>query len=131
VQGHFDGVDVDYETLAHTTKPRLAVRVRRAYDRFVADLCPALRAHGKQCVVTVMQRADDSTRVIAYTATKTSLMKVELGIPLYGRDFSHHDGVALTSSAARALADGMAGAAYWAATMDAPGTWSAVRRAAG
>jgi spore germination protein YaaH len=220
--GHYDGIDVDYETLAHTTDPHQAMRVQHAFDLFVSDLCNALHAHGKQCTVTVMPRVDDSARVwlgkvipavydygaiaaaadrmrvmaydehsasfgpgpvagypwvkrvIAYTATKTALNKVELGIPLYGRDFARHNSVAVSSDealalarrygatprfdaaqreetfryrsngvrhtvwfsspravAARtslALADSMAGAAYWAATMDAPGTWRAVRR---
>ncbi|HVV74788.1 MAG TPA: glycosyl hydrolase family 18 protein [Mycobacteriales bacterium] len=224
VDGHYDGIDIDYETLAHTKSSTRALQVRHAFDRFVTDLCPALRAHGKQCAVTVMPRVDDSTRVvlgkvipgvydyaaiaaaadrmrvmaydehsgrfgpgpvagfpwvrrvIAYTASKTPLSKVELGIPLYGRDFSRHDSVAVSSSEAMTLArqhrvrphfdtaqreetfryrshgvrhtvwfsspravaartrlavsDGMGGAAYWAATLDLPGTWKAVRRAA-
>lgn len=220
---HYAGIDIDYETLAHTKSAKRALRVRHAFDRFVPDLCNALRAHGKVCTITVMPRTGDRTRVwlgkvipgvydyraiaaaadrmrvmaydehgagsaagpvagypwvkrvIAYTASKAPLAKVELGIPLYGRDFSHHAGVALTGSqaldlarhhgatphfdpiqreatfhyrahgvrhtvwfssphavAARtrlARADGLAGAAYWAAGQGPAGTWNAVRRA--
>ncbi|HWC33839.1 MAG TPA: glycosyl hydrolase family 18 protein [Mycobacteriales bacterium] len=151
-RGHFAGIDIDYETLAHTRSTRLALRVRRAFDRFVPELCDALRAHGKTCTVTVMPRVDDSTRVwlgkvipgvydyaalasaadrirvmaydehgasskagpvagypwvkqvIAYSESKAPAAKIELGIPLYGRDFAHHTGVALTGAQALALA---------------------------
>jgi spore germination protein YaaH len=223
-RGHYAGIDIDYETLAHTTRTNVALRVRAAFSRFVNELCDALRAHGKRCIVTVMPRIDDSThvwlgkvipgvydygalavaadrlrvmaydqhsrrfgpgpiagypwvkRVIAYTASKTPLEKVELGIPLYGRDFAHGDSTSLSSDQARAIArtrgikprfdraqreatfryrangvrhtvwfssaravatrtrlaaaSGMAGAAYWAATYELPGTWKAVRHAA-
>lgn len=225
VGGHFAGIDIDYETLAHTKDPKRATRVRHVFDDFVADLCAALHRHDKLCTITVMPRLDDSMdvalgkvipgvydygaiaavadrlrvmaydqhsrrfgpgpiagypwvkRVIAYTASKTSLDRVELGIPLYGRDFANHDSVSLSGSAALALArrhhvtphfdtrqreatfryrthgaphtvwfsspdavaartrlakaDGMAGAAYWAADLDVAGTWRAVRRAEG
>ncbi len=224
-QGHYPAIDIDYETLAHTKRRSTALRVRSAFDRFVTDLCDALHARHKRCIVTVMPRADDRRRValgkvmpavydyaaigaavdrlrvmaydqhsrkfgpgpvagyrwvkriIAYTASKTPLSKVELGIPLYGRDFAHHDSVSITSDQARAIArrhgvtphldpvareatfryrshgvrhtvwysspravaartrlaraDGMAGAAYWAATQELPRTWKAVRRTLG
>jgi hypothetical protein len=222
VRGHYAGIDIDYETLAHTTRPSVALRVRAAFATFVADLCDALHSHDKRCIVTVMPRVDDSTRVwlgkvtpgvydygaiaanvdrmrvmaydqhsrrfgpgpvagypwvrrvIAYTADNAPLAKVELGIPLYGRDFARDDSISVTSEQARAIArrhgvrphfdrtqreatfryrsDGirhtvwfanphavaartrlaaahdMAGAAYWAATYELPGTWAAVRR---
>lgn len=152
VRGRYAGIDIDYETLAHTTRPHQARRVRAAFDRFVDDLCPALHRHGKTCSVTVMPRVDDSyrrwhrilipavydyrtiartadrmrvmaydehgrnsnagpiagapwvRRVIAYTATKARLAKVQLGIPTYGRDFSHHASIAMSTPAALALA---------------------------
>ncbi|HVT65545.1 MAG TPA: glycosyl hydrolase family 18 protein [Mycobacteriales bacterium] len=151
-RGHYAGVDIDYETLAHTKKPSVALQVRSAFTEFVADLCHSLRSHSMKCDITVMPRVDDSTRVwlgrvtpgvydyasiaaaadrmrvmaydqhshqfgpgpvagypwvkrvITYAAGKTSLVKVELGIPLYGRDFAGHDSVAVTSNAALALA---------------------------
>jgi spore germination protein len=56
VSGGYDGLDVNYEHLALTTDPAVARRVRGAFTRFVADLCPALRGVGKQCSVTVMPR---------------------------------------------------------------------------
>jgi spore germination protein YaaH len=151
-RGHYAGNDIDYETLAHTKRSPVALHVRAAFTKFVADLCDALRVHDKSCTVTVMPRVDDSTRVwlgkvtpavydygsiaaaadrmrvmaydqhsrrfgpgpvagypwvkrvIAYTASKAPLTKVELGIPLYGRDFARHDSTSITSDQARAIA---------------------------
>jgi spore germination protein len=54
--GGYDGLDVDYEHLALTTRPATARRVRAAFTAFVGELCPALRAAGKACSVTVMPR---------------------------------------------------------------------------
>ncbi len=59
----FDGVDLDFEHLALTTKSSTATSVRIGYSAFVRQLCDRLRAVSKTCVVTVMPRTSDSQAV--------------------------------------------------------------------
>jgi spore germination protein YaaH len=58
-EGRFDGIDLDYEHLALTTRPAVAAGVRASFSAFVSELCPRLRRAGKRCVVTVMPRTKD------------------------------------------------------------------------
>jgi spore germination protein len=131
----YTGVDVNYESLALTTDPAQAAAVRTAFTAFATDLCDALLAAARTCVLTVMPRTDDSWSVwrsklipavydyaalgavadrvrvmaydqhaphtapgpiagypwvqaiAAYTAAHVPPHKVDLGIPLYGRDW--------------------------------------------
>lgn len=131
----YTGLDLDYEDLALTGRPRQADRVRRAYTAFVRELCPRVQRLGKDCVITVMSRTADQPRmvqgrlltsvfdytaisraasrmrvmtydqhtrrdgpgpvaglpwvkkVIAYIKAHTDASKVELGVPLYGRNW--------------------------------------------
>lgn len=131
----YDGIDIDYETLAVTTRAAQAARVRSAYSAFVRDLCARMSSLHKRCVITVMARTDDSEtttqgrlstwvfdyraicpvatrirvmaydqhtrytrpgpvagwgwdqRVIGYVRSTCDPSKVELGVPLYGRDW--------------------------------------------
>ncbi len=59
----FDGIDLDFEHLALTTKASTATSVRIGYTAFVRQLCDGLRAVAKTCVVTVMPRTSDSEAV--------------------------------------------------------------------
>jgi spore germination protein YaaH len=147
----YAGVEFNYESLALTTDPAMAERVRDGFSAFATDACGALHAALKSCVMTVMPRTDDSTsvwrsklipavydyavlgavadtvRVMAYdqhapntgpgpiagypwvraiaeyTRSKIPPHKVELGIPLYGRDWAPGSGTD-TDTAPAALA---------------------------
>ncbi|WP_205470914.1 glycosyl hydrolase family 18 protein [Nocardioides sp. SYSU D00038] len=217
----YAGLDLDYEQLALTTDRALGRRVRAAFTALVSDLCPALRAVGRDCSVTVMPRwherpvvwrgvllpwvydyealgaSVDRLRVMAYdqhagkgagpvaglpwvrrvarfAAARVPGERVQLGVPTYGRDFTRRGSRSLVGAEALRLARrhgvrprwdarqaeltfryrtrgtwhrvwsssprsvavrsrlarelGLAGAAYWAAGLTAPGTWAAVRR---
>jgi spore germination protein len=148
----YDGIDLNYEQLALTTSPTTARRVRAAYSAMVTDVCAALRAAHRQCVVTVMPRTDDSyavwrskltpavydyralgaaattlrvmaydqhapntapgpvggypwtSAVAGYTRSRVSPGKVELGAPLYGRDWRAGTATTVSAPQARALA---------------------------
>ncbi len=223
VRSHgYDGIDLDYENLALTTRPAVARRVRSAFSAFVTDLCGELRTLDKECSITVMPRTSDRLsvwrgklipgvydyrvlgrqasrmrvmaydqhasgtaagpiagfpwvkRIASYVARTAPVARTELGVPTYGRDwtgkvaksltrrqavdlarthgvrprfdrkqreltfgyraggvahrvwFSNPRAVAARHALARRL--GFAGAAYWAAGLEQPGTWSAVRR---
>lgn len=54
----FDGVDLNYEHPALTTKRRKAHRVRGALNKFFPHVCRALQRNDRQCVVTVMPRSE-------------------------------------------------------------------------
>ncbi|WP_406112822.1 glycosyl hydrolase family 18 protein [Streptomyces sp. NBC_01014] len=63
----YDGVDLDYETIAPT--PDAAYRkVRAAFAEFVTELCAALHARHKQCVVTVSPQTATTGRIWDYAA---------------------------------------------------------------
>ncbi|MET9293936.1 glycosyl hydrolase family 18 protein [Streptomyces sp. NPDC003077] len=58
--GGYDGLDLDYETMANGGDATQRRRVRDGYAALVADLCARLRTRGKQCVITATARADDT-----------------------------------------------------------------------
>jgi spore germination protein len=148
----YDGLDFNYERLALTTSPVAAAKVRSSFNAFIKEVCSALRSAGKQCVVTVMPRTDDSyavwrsklipgvydyavlgaastkLRVMAYdqhapntsagpiagypwtaaiaryTKSKVAASKVEMGVPLYGRNWASGTASTVTTPQAIALA---------------------------
>jgi spore germination protein len=164
----YDGIDLNYEQLALTTSPATARRVRSAYSAMVTDVCAALHAAHRQCVVTVMPRTDDSfavwrstlipevydyrglgiaattLRVMAYdqhaphtapgpvggfpwtsavaasTRSRVSPGKVELGAPLYGRDWRAGTATTVSAPQARALAARHHRPVLYDATQQAP-----------
>jgi spore germination protein YaaH len=59
----YRGIDIDYESLALTTSPRLALKVQRSFTIFIDDLCRRMRRLHKVCVVTVMPRTSDELTV--------------------------------------------------------------------
>lgn len=63
----YDGVDIDYETIT-TTATATYQKVRSAYAAFVTDLCAALHARHKQCVVTVSAQTAGTGRIWDYAA---------------------------------------------------------------
>ncbi|MGG2460078.1 glycosyl hydrolase family 18 protein [Streptomyces sp. RGM 3693] len=52
----YDGLDLDYETMAVTGDAAARARVRSGYVRLVDELCAHLHRRGRTCVVTVMPR---------------------------------------------------------------------------
>ncbi|WP_203232528.1 glycosyl hydrolase family 18 protein [Streptomyces sp. 769] len=52
----YDGIDLDYETMAVTGDAAARARVRSGYVTLVGELCARLHGSGKACVVTVMPR---------------------------------------------------------------------------
>ncbi|MFK0294097.1 glycosyl hydrolase family 18 protein [Streptomyces sp. NPDC090442] len=50
----YDGIDLDYETMAVTGDAATRERVRSGYVALVGELCARLHRRGKTCVVTVM-----------------------------------------------------------------------------
>ncbi|WP_329126519.1 glycosyl hydrolase family 18 protein [Streptomyces sp. NBC_01465] len=76
----YDGIDIDYETIAPTPTAKYRT-VRAGYASFVTALCKALHARHKQCIITVspqtaatgriwnypvIGRAADRVRIMAY-----------------------------------------------------------------
>ncbi|WP_050514828.1 glycosyl hydrolase family 18 protein [Streptomyces rimosus] len=62
----YDGVDLDYETMATTGTARMRDRVRTGYALFADELCAKLHARGKSCVITVMARTANSGKAYDY-----------------------------------------------------------------
>ncbi|MFF3274212.1 glycosyl hydrolase family 18 protein [Streptomyces chrestomyceticus] len=62
----YDGVDLDYETMATTGSARTRERVRTGYALFADELCARLHAKGKSCVITVMARTGTSGKAYDY-----------------------------------------------------------------
>ena len=54
----FDGIDLNYEHPALTTKRTKAHRVRDALNKFFPHVCRALQRNDRRCVVTVMPRTE-------------------------------------------------------------------------
>ncbi|MGV4927728.1 glycosyl hydrolase (plasmid) [Streptomyces sp. BHT-5-2] len=52
----YDGIDLDYETMAVTGGAAAEARVRSGYVALVGELCARLHARGRTCVVTLMPR---------------------------------------------------------------------------
>ncbi|MEU5211156.1 glycosyl hydrolase family 18 protein [Streptomyces sp. NPDC020742] len=52
----YDGIDLDYETMAVSKDKAVRERVRTGYAALARDLCGRLHARDKQCVVTVPAR---------------------------------------------------------------------------
>lgn len=59
----YTGLDLNYEAMADTTDLRQARATRAGYSALVAQLCPALRAAGRTCTVTVIARTGDRPAV--------------------------------------------------------------------
>lgn len=59
----FDGIDLNYEHPALTTRRRKAQRVRDAMNEFFPHVCRALRRNNSQCVVTVMPRTESKRTI--------------------------------------------------------------------
>jgi len=164
----YDGVDFNYERLALTTSPATAARVRSSFSTFIKEVCSGLRSAGKQCVVTVMPRTDDTysvwrsklipgvydyavlgaastkLRVMAYdqhapntsagpiagypwvaaiaryTKAKVAVSKVEMGVPLYGRNWASGTASTVTARQAIALAVKYKAKIVYDATQKAP-----------
>ncbi|MFI1808797.1 glycosyl hydrolase family 18 protein [Streptomyces sp. NPDC020422] len=66
-KGAYDGLDLDYETIA-TTGDATYAAVRDGYAALVADVCARLHARAKTCVVTLMPKTAGSGRVWDYAA---------------------------------------------------------------
>ncbi|MFH9419409.1 glycosyl hydrolase family 18 protein [Streptomyces sp. NPDC017529] len=62
----YDGIDLDYETMATTGTARMRDRVRTGYALFADELCARLHAKGKLCVITVMARTGNSGKAYDY-----------------------------------------------------------------
>ncbi|MET9549903.1 glycosyl hydrolase family 18 protein [Streptomyces sp. NPDC006627] len=62
----YDGLDLDYETIAPTGDADYE-KVRDGYATMVTDLCRALRALRKECVITVSPKTAGTGRVWDYT----------------------------------------------------------------
>ncbi|MEU9125703.1 glycosyl hydrolase family 18 protein [Streptomyces sp. NPDC048506] len=62
----YDGIDLDYETMAVTGDAAAREQVRTGYDALVEDLCARLHDRDKQCVVTVMARVRGSGTAFDY-----------------------------------------------------------------
>ncbi|MFG2206582.1 glycosyl hydrolase family 18 protein [Streptomyces sp. NPDC048638] len=62
----YDGIDLDYETMAVTGDRAARERVRTGYNLLTRDLCARLHARGKQCVVTVLARVRGSGEAYDY-----------------------------------------------------------------
>ncbi|MGW7197454.1 glycosyl hydrolase family 18 protein [Streptomyces chryseus] len=65
--GDYDGLDLDYESIAATGDAAYE-RVRAGYAELVTDLCSGLRAMDKQCVVTVSPKTASTGRIWDYAA---------------------------------------------------------------
>ncbi|MCW2927403.1 MAG: peptidoglycan hydrolase [Thermoleophilia bacterium] len=164
----YDGIDLDYETIALTTSARRAIRIRAGFTALVRELCPVLRARGKQCLVTVMPRtsarfevwhgvlipavydyaalaaAADRMRVMAYdqhthttspgpiagmpwvrqvatyARSAAPVAKLELGIPLYGRNWGGGAVRVVLGPEAERLRRSVGAARRWSAVEQAP-----------
>ncbi|MEV0370805.1 glycosyl hydrolase family 18 protein [Streptomyces sp. NPDC050636] len=62
----YDGVDLDYETMAVTGGKAARERVRTGYNALAGELCARLHARDKQCVITVLARVRGSGEVYDY-----------------------------------------------------------------
>ncbi|MFH8552932.1 glycosyl hydrolase family 18 protein [Streptomyces celluloflavus] len=62
----YDGIDLDYETMAVTGDEATRERVRTGYDTLTTELCARLHADGRQCVVTVPPRARGTAAAFDY-----------------------------------------------------------------
>ncbi|MFI9045371.1 glycosyl hydrolase family 18 protein [Streptomyces sp. NPDC053427] len=50
----YDGIELDYETMATTGDRATQERVRTGFNLLTRDLCARLHARGKECVITVL-----------------------------------------------------------------------------
>ncbi|MCK7625674.1 glycosyl hydrolase family 18 protein [Streptomyces sp. RS10V-4] len=64
----YDGLDLDYETMAVTGSTADRARVRTGYPALVAELCGRLHRSGRTCVVTVMPRIRGAGAAFDYRA---------------------------------------------------------------
>ncbi|MER8041347.1 glycosyl hydrolase family 18 protein [Streptomyces sp. NPDC094032] len=76
-KGDYDGLDLDYETLA-TTGDATYAAVRDGYAALVTDVCARLRARALTCVVTVMPKTATTGRVWDYAALGKAADRVRI-----------------------------------------------------
>ncbi|GAA2769564.1 glycosyl hydrolase family 18 protein [Streptomyces showdoensis] len=76
-KGDYDGLDLDYETLA-TTGDATYAAVRDGYAALVTELCARLRARAKSCLVTVMPKTAATGRVWDYAALGKAADRVRI-----------------------------------------------------
>lgn len=62
----YDGLDLDYESMAVTHDKEVRARVRTGYSALVRQLCARLHARDAQCVVTVPARVRGSGEAFDY-----------------------------------------------------------------
>ena len=64
LSGDYDGLDLDYETIARTKNINIALKTRPAYTVLVQDVCAALHNIHKTCIITVMPRSSNVPTVL-------------------------------------------------------------------
>jgi len=60
---NYDGLDLDYESIARTRDVNRALKTRLAYTALVQDVCSALHSIHKTCIITVMPRSSDNPTI--------------------------------------------------------------------
>ncbi|GHH53090.1 glycosyl hydrolase family 18 protein [Streptomyces candidus] len=76
-RGDYDGLELDYETLAPTGDARYKA-VRDGYAALVTDLCRVLHAARKTCAVAVTPQTDGSGRIWDYPALGRAADRVRI-----------------------------------------------------
>ncbi|CAM5315048.1 glycoside hydrolase [Streptomyces spiroverticillatus] len=76
-RGDYDGLELDYETIAPTPEPAYR-KVRAGYAALVTDLCAALHKRGKTCAVAVTPQTDGSGRIWDYPALGRAADRVRI-----------------------------------------------------
>ncbi|KPC59709.1 glycosyl hydrolase family 18 protein [Streptomyces chattanoogensis] len=79
----YDGVDLDYESMAETGDRATRERVRTGFTLLTRDLCARLHERGKECVVTVLAQvrgagAPYDYRRLGQVADKVRIMGYDL-----------------------------------------------------
>ncbi|GAA3491055.1 glycosyl hydrolase family 18 protein [Streptomyces cremeus] len=76
-RGDYDGLELDYETIAPTPDPAYR-KVRAGYAALVTDLCAALHTKRKTCAVAVTPQTGGSGRIWDYPALGRAADRVRL-----------------------------------------------------